>query len=277
MATSPLFLPELLEEILLYLPVLEILHLQCVCSTWRASVERSPRIQQAVFFRGTSAKPVHWHIDEDLEFESHWCDLPNDTEAQREISQKICAEGHHRADLLLNPFFAEFVLHSGISSEDGRTWPWDVINYQASGLPWSAAQQDSTSSINHMLLSDPPTTELQLMLPGMGYKDWEVRVCNPHGVTVKDIAAVIELHIADRERTSQTHGGDLVRGGVYGKHWTVAGFAWPGAEWVQSSEEDWAVYLPARAILKNLAVPYSDETQARVMAQVPDRTSSMDE
>jgi hypothetical protein len=45
---------ELLEQILSYVPIYELLHSQRVCRTWRAIITESPSLQQALFFR-----PVH--------------------------------------------------------------------------------------------------------------------------------------------------------------------------------------------------------------------------
>ncbi|KAK7177548.1 F-box domain-containing protein [Paraphaeosphaeria sporulosa] len=45
---------ELLEQILSYVPMYELLHSQRVCRTWRAIITESPALQQALFFR-----PLH--------------------------------------------------------------------------------------------------------------------------------------------------------------------------------------------------------------------------
>ncbi|KAK4897583.1 hypothetical protein LTR27_004729 [Elasticomyces elasticus] len=260
MATSPLFLPELLENILLHLPIQELLHLQVVCTSWRACVKSSPKIQQALMFRCVSVKPVHWHSDSKLK--AHWCDLPRDTKDQRDTSRRLCAQGQNRADLFLNPFFANFVLHSGIST--GTTafedFPWNMINYQALRLPWNAAQPGSGSSISHMLLTNPPTSEVHLMPPRWRHDGVGVYARNTAGVTMEDIAAEIERHITACETCQNEATPDMSRYQTYGTYWTLAGFT--RLESVQTDPNGWAV-------LEDLARPYSEATRMRVMAQNP--------
>ncbi|EED19172.1 F-box domain protein [Talaromyces stipitatus ATCC 10500] len=54
--------PELLEEILLDLPMLDLLHCQCVCRQWKGVIESSPRLQQALCFRPTPIGRKHSEI-----------------------------------------------------------------------------------------------------------------------------------------------------------------------------------------------------------------------
>ncbi|KAK5698014.1 hypothetical protein LTR97_006974 [Elasticomyces elasticus] len=52
MAQQVLHLPELLENILLRLPMKDLLFSQKVCRTWKAVVDTSPHIQEALFYTG---------------------------------------------------------------------------------------------------------------------------------------------------------------------------------------------------------------------------------
>ncbi|KAK5710222.1 hypothetical protein LTR17_019057 [Elasticomyces elasticus] len=60
MAQQVLHLPELLENILLRLPIKDLLFSQKVCGTWKAVVDTSPHIQEALFYtnKGTSDSDV---------------------------------------------------------------------------------------------------------------------------------------------------------------------------------------------------------------------------
>lgn len=50
--------PELLEQILSYVPMYELLCSQRVCRTWRAIITESPSLQQALFFRPLRSSSV---------------------------------------------------------------------------------------------------------------------------------------------------------------------------------------------------------------------------
>lgn len=54
--------PELLEQILLHLPMLELLHCQRVCRHWKDVIDSSPVLQQALYFRPAPI-PESYDID----------------------------------------------------------------------------------------------------------------------------------------------------------------------------------------------------------------------
>lgn len=64
-ATRVLDTPELLEAILLYLPLRDLLHSQRVSCQFQAAVTSSPSIQRALFFRANRRKlgPQEWEIN----------------------------------------------------------------------------------------------------------------------------------------------------------------------------------------------------------------------
>jgi hypothetical protein len=51
---------ELLESVLLELPTIDLLFAQGVCKRWKQVIERSRRLQQALFFKSTTKHPVNW-------------------------------------------------------------------------------------------------------------------------------------------------------------------------------------------------------------------------
>lgn len=53
---------ELIELILEYLPILDLLLSQRVCRTWRSLISRSPAMQEALFFRPASAPFEGWKM-----------------------------------------------------------------------------------------------------------------------------------------------------------------------------------------------------------------------
>ncbi|KAK3656833.1 hypothetical protein LTR56_002814 [Elasticomyces elasticus] len=70
MAQQVLHLPELLENILLCLPMKDLLFSQKVCKTWKGAVDTSPHIQEALFYTtdihertATSVAKAHAHSD----------------------------------------------------------------------------------------------------------------------------------------------------------------------------------------------------------------------
>lgn len=71
--TRALETPELLENVLLYLPLNEILFAQRVCRFWKASIETSANAQRVLYYRPLSDGHVSWrfvkgwrmHLDDD--------------------------------------------------------------------------------------------------------------------------------------------------------------------------------------------------------------------
>ena len=60
-----LSLPEVLETILLYLPLGKLIRAPFVCKAWKALVKDSPSIQQALFFQGEHGNTVEWFSSTD--------------------------------------------------------------------------------------------------------------------------------------------------------------------------------------------------------------------
>ncbi|KAK5732317.1 hypothetical protein LTR17_010631 [Elasticomyces elasticus] len=58
MAQQMLLLPELIENIILHLPMKDLLLSQRVCKTWKAVIDSSPQIQEALFFTARQQKQV---------------------------------------------------------------------------------------------------------------------------------------------------------------------------------------------------------------------------
>jgi len=55
--------PELLEHVLLQLPIKDLLFAQKVCKHWKQTIEASPRAQQALFFRPTLLSDDHGKLE----------------------------------------------------------------------------------------------------------------------------------------------------------------------------------------------------------------------
>ncbi|KAK5738584.1 hypothetical protein LTR17_005920 [Elasticomyces elasticus] len=67
-ATKAFAVPELLEMILLYLPMRDLLLAERVCKEWQGNMQNSPNIQRALFFRPASSGVVSyidWRLDDE--------------------------------------------------------------------------------------------------------------------------------------------------------------------------------------------------------------------
>lgn len=61
--------PELLEQILLHLPMLDLLHSQRVCRHWKDIIDSSPTLQQALYFRPIPVGRNHGEVGSNLQYQ----------------------------------------------------------------------------------------------------------------------------------------------------------------------------------------------------------------
>ncbi|KAK5762639.1 hypothetical protein LTS12_007229 [Elasticomyces elasticus] len=156
--TSMLDVPELLENVLLYLPLRGIIKAQRVSKYWLDSIKSSPRIQQALFLR---AKPT-------------------------QVRQTAC------------PVIGFKVINRRGYSQEAYTIPAtgvDVI-FGFKCAEWNAARAVDKSSIRHMLISQPPLYELDISpdVIDSGFHA-AVHVRNDKGVTVGDVGRRLQEHV----------------------------------------------------------------------------------
>lgn len=65
--SSALQTPELLEQVLLYLPMRDLLHSQRVCRYWKDVIDSSPVLQQALYFRPVPVGRKHGEVGLNLQ------------------------------------------------------------------------------------------------------------------------------------------------------------------------------------------------------------------
>lgn len=93
--------PELLENILLQLPIKDLLlRVPLVCKEWQASIAASPRLQQALFFKPLNGKPLRFIK---RKTDAAWAESEDDP---------------HAYTVFLNPFYfsLEYALNGGMQS-----------------------------------------------------------------------------------------------------------------------------------------------------------------
>jgi len=172
-AQRTLDIPELLEDILLHLPVCDLLFARRVCKNWSKQVSESHKIQRTLFFGPTSTATMNYNMVAD-----RWFGMPYLPEPVRSKDGAEC----RKVTPIINPLLSAVL--------DGSR-KFKVINYDAQRLPWSAAQLDGSGSLGRLLLSHPPAREVIIEHSCADAAiAWTVT-----GVTVGHIAATLEAHI----------------------------------------------------------------------------------
>ncbi|KAK5729796.1 hypothetical protein LTR17_011664 [Elasticomyces elasticus] len=126
--TGMLDVPELLENVLLYLPLRDIVQAQRVSKHWLDSIKSSPRIQQALFLRAKSSQ----------------------------VRQTAC------------PVIGFQVTSNGNSKEAYALPTTGVNLIIRPGSTWQAAKTVDQSSLGDMFVSQPPLYELHIHPNGVG-------------------------------------------------------------------------------------------------------------
>ncbi|KAK5703592.1 hypothetical protein LTR17_021961 [Elasticomyces elasticus] len=149
--------PELLESVLLYLPLRDILFSQRVCRLWQESFTQSSKIQRVLFLRSTSTFTVMNHRiwqEEQSQVDSHWCKLL--TESAEAYVDGQC-EGY--IDPIANPLAYKY-LQQGY-------YPFYVdhdfeIPYTRDTLLRQIGRSTSEASLGNMSLTDPPIRDAHI-------------------------------------------------------------------------------------------------------------------
>ncbi|KAK5675785.1 hypothetical protein LTS10_011512 [Elasticomyces elasticus] len=157
--TSMLDVPELLENIILYLPLRDIVQAQRVSKHWLDSIKSSPRIQQALFLRRS--------VNISSKLRQTACPVLG--------LQVADAEGHNQQAYALPTTGVDLIMRPG-STE------------------WIAAQAVDQSSLGNMFVSQPPSYELHIRPDVVGFHA-AVRVRNDKGVTVGDVGRKLQEHV----------------------------------------------------------------------------------
>lgn len=180
--------PELVENMLLQLPLRKILLVQQVCKTWKDVIETSPQIQKALFFRpsadiqlrlvetrGVYPLPCRKHMDcPSYTGDGH---KPTDDESGfTRWAQSLSDESLYR--ILVNPFLRSCASEPGghryIRREDHR---FDRDVYERPEASW-----------RKMLLTQPPLAEAIVRSCGDETMHWHILQAkkNPKGLTLGD-------------------------------------------------------------------------------------------
>ncbi|KAK3642791.1 hypothetical protein LTR56_010615 [Elasticomyces elasticus] len=183
---SMLDVPELLENVLLYLPLRDIIQAQRVSKHWLDSIKSSPRIQQALFFR---PKPT-------------------------QVRQTAC------------PVIGLQVINPEGWSEEAHAIPTtgvDIIMGPGS-TEYKVAQAVETSSLGRMLIRQPPVYEMDIS-PDMLSFHASLHVHNDKGVTVMDVGKLLQEHVRHCEtcKTASTRYGKREYSHRYSTWWP---FTW---------------------------------------------------
>ncbi|KAK4951724.1 hypothetical protein LTR10_009643 [Elasticomyces elasticus] len=90
---TPLDIPELLENILMNLPLRDILFSQRVCRMWHEEIKQFPTIQEVLFLRTTSESRLTLHYAQPVRKTyggGHWCKHGDGLSAARARWTKEC-------------------------------------------------------------------------------------------------------------------------------------------------------------------------------------------
>ncbi|KAK4952175.1 hypothetical protein LTR10_010095 [Elasticomyces elasticus] len=168
--TGMLDVPELLENVLLYLPLRDIIQAQRVSKYWLNSIESSPKVQQALFPR-PSATILRQNADLSSDLRQTACPVVG--------IQIINPQGHPQPFAIASTGFG-------------------LVTYRRGALV-EAKQSLSSSSLGRMLIRQPPVCAL-LLRPNVyhsgGERHASVAVRNHNGLTIKNVCQQLEGHVS---------------------------------------------------------------------------------
>ncbi|KAK5681487.1 hypothetical protein LTS10_006018 [Elasticomyces elasticus] len=205
---TPLDIPELLENILMNLPLRDILFSQRVCRMWQESIKQSPNIQEVLFLRTTSDTTITAHLAQppSARFrEMHWCKHGGGAPRELAIWTNECKMDYRPIG---NPLVGTYVLGNAWGPKYRAFFRLsDGIRPQS--LRWECLRQDTPSMLGRMFLTYPPIREIK-MIPPNAYEAQgddedmdlvrvhdDLRVYNARGLTMKDLADRLRMHISD--------------------------------------------------------------------------------
>ncbi|KAK4899014.1 hypothetical protein LTR27_003746 [Elasticomyces elasticus] len=191
---------ELLEKILLGLPLRDLLPSPRVCRTWRGSVKQSSMIQRALFLKPSTTTTIMPHLvyGSEWEHEIHWC-----RDTSTEPLPHMC---RGKIYLTLNPLAFKY-----LSDHD----PVCRLRLTSDELLGQMADSTSIASIGDMYLTHPPMREAWLHCKYWAYASCCHQFRNEAGLTVKDLVTQIKdrsqcEHEVDEIETLDITSGDEV-------------------------------------------------------------------
>ncbi|KAK5703593.1 hypothetical protein LTR17_021962 [Elasticomyces elasticus] len=205
---TPLDIPELLENILMNLPLRDIVFSRRVCRMWQEEIKQSPNIQEVLFLRTTSDTTITAHLAQppSARFrEMHWCKHGGGAPRELAIWTNECKMDYRPIG---NPLLGTYVLGNAWGVEHRPLWELsDGIHPQS--LQWKSLSQGTPAILGRMFLSHPPIREIEMIPPNA----WEsqgddddsdfvrvhddVRVYNATGLTMQDLADRLRMHRND--------------------------------------------------------------------------------
>ncbi|KAK5681486.1 hypothetical protein LTS10_006017 [Elasticomyces elasticus] len=160
---------ELLENVLLGLPLRDLLLSQRVCRTWRGNVKQSSMIQRALFLKPSTTITMILHLV--------------DTSTEHPLPL-IC---RGKIFPTLNPLASKYLLEHD---------PFCRLRLTSDELLGHIADSTSSASIGNMYLTHPPMREAWLHCKSWAYASCCHQLRNEAGLTVKDLVTQIK----DRSR-----------------------------------------------------------------------------
>ncbi|KAK5737488.1 hypothetical protein LTR17_006716 [Elasticomyces elasticus] len=224
---SPLDIPELLEKILMNLPLRNILFSQRVCQTWQMAIRQSPNIQKVLFLRVGSTTTTAWHVGDHSSIpkgRGHWCQHDDRTLLDVTTWTEDCDGGDFPIG---NPLVDSYVL--------GNSWEEreDVLSTGADVQrpPWFSLRSGKVTMLGRTLLTYPPIRELSICPPihhrgrGAFYRPHNaVIVRNAAGITVQDLADSFKIH-GDTCIVCQSHASSMTAASSGQRPWIISGSA----------------------------------------------------
>lgn len=114
-ALRVLAIPELLETILQYLPLRELLLNQRVSTAWQATTTKSPTLQQQLHYRDTvcDVDPVHTSIEWSMSYT--WTTTDDRTRLPKDWLAPQCHSDGTKEDLVKQSWYGMFVTRPAVS------------------------------------------------------------------------------------------------------------------------------------------------------------------
>ncbi|KAK3631969.1 hypothetical protein LTR56_012443 [Elasticomyces elasticus] len=172
---------ELLENVLLGLPLRDLLLSQRVCRTWRGNVKQSSMIQRALFLKPSATITMISHLVYGSESKHEIHEIHRCRDTSTEHTLPLMCRG--KIFPTLNPLASEY-----LSEHD----PFCRLRLTSDELLGQIADSTSSASIGNMYLTHPPMREAWLHCKSWAYASCCHQLRNEAGLTVKDLVTQIK-------------------------------------------------------------------------------------